>query len=372
MSKDTILILGGYGGAGRILAELLLRETDKDILIAGRNREKAEAFGTQLNSRHPGSRVSARVADAARPDTVEPLFREAGLAVISVPLGDLLVPLVKLALRTETDWIDLLFQPDTMDLLQPLSEEVVHLGRTVITQGGFHPGLPAALVREAATRFNTLESAVVGMAMNAHFPSTESTFELIDEFGETRMAVYRDGKWKAPRWGDTRTFRFDPPAGKQTCYPMAMAEMCILPQTLGLRETGVYVAGFNWFVDYLLLPPILLAQTLRKGLLRKTFGHLLCWGINTFSPAEDWVLMQLEAEGEIDKRTHCYRMTIFHEDPYYLTAAPVVCCLLQYFNEKLNPGLEMMAHAVEPKQLLADLEQLGIRIQRYTKPALTP
>ncbi|HIH44074.1 MAG TPA: KR domain-containing protein [Candidatus Methanoperedenaceae archaeon] len=40
MSNKTFLILGGYGNVGRVLAQLLLQETDLNLVLAGRNVKK--------------------------------------------------------------------------------------------------------------------------------------------------------------------------------------------------------------------------------------------------------------------------------------------------------------------------------------------
>ncbi len=64
---------------------------------------------------------------------------------------------------------------------------------------------------------------------------------------------------------------------------MAMAEMQGLPELYGLRETGVYAAGFNGFVDFLVLPLIFAAFSLRRGFGRKALARLFCWGVNAFS-----------------------------------------------------------------------------------------
>ena len=46
MSK--ILILGGYGYTGKLLAKHLLIQTDAEIIISGRNLEKAKSFAGQM------------------------------------------------------------------------------------------------------------------------------------------------------------------------------------------------------------------------------------------------------------------------------------------------------------------------------------
>jgi hypothetical protein len=42
--------------------------------------------------------------------------------------------------------------------------------------------------------------------------------------------------------------------GIKTCYPMTMEEMRSMLRCLRLDEAGVYAAGLNWFVEYLVTP----------------------------------------------------------------------------------------------------------------------
>ena len=66
-----LLILGGYGNTGRLIAECLLQETDVALVLAGRSLERASALAAELDSRCEVPRVAAimdhveQVADAA-------------------------------------------------------------------------------------------------------------------------------------------------------------------------------------------------------------------------------------------------------------------------------------------------------------------
>ncbi len=273
------------------------------------------------------------------------------------------MPVLRASQESGTDWIDLLFPPDIPRKFQAYEEEIREKERVVLTQGGFHPGLPAVLLHHAATFFTSIERAVAGLAMNVRFPFSESLYELLDEITETRLAVFRDGIWSTPGWRDMRSFSFGPPAGTRKCYPMAMAEMEGLPELYGLRQTGVYAAGFNGFVDFLVLPLIFAAFSLRRGFGRKALARLFCWGVNTFSPKQERVLLRLEAEGEENGKPKTMSLTLNHEDAYFLTVAPVVGCVIQYLEGRIQPGLNMMAHAVDPSHLLKDLERMGIGLQ---------
>ena len=74
MREESLLILGGYGGAGKVLADLLLQETKLRLLIGGRNPAKAEAFADELNARHSGQRAEARTLDANQSQSLLPVF----------------------------------------------------------------------------------------------------------------------------------------------------------------------------------------------------------------------------------------------------------------------------------------------------------
>ena len=76
MREKTTLILGGYGGAGKALAELLLKETKLRLLIGGRNPAKAKAFANELNLRHSGQRAEARTLETNRSKSLLPVFQE--------------------------------------------------------------------------------------------------------------------------------------------------------------------------------------------------------------------------------------------------------------------------------------------------------
>ena len=65
MKSNTILIIGGYGGTGKVVCKWLLKETFVKIIIAGPHLNKAEELRDQLNKDFSGHRGSAVFADAS-------------------------------------------------------------------------------------------------------------------------------------------------------------------------------------------------------------------------------------------------------------------------------------------------------------------
>ncbi len=263
------------------------------------------------------------------------------------------------------DYLDIHFQQSIVLILNGLAPDIEKAGRCFITQAGFHPGLPAAFVRGAALHFSRYKRAVIGMAMNARIEKPESVYELIDEISDYQSDLFKEGKWKKGGYHDAIKIDFGSSFGIRTCYPMQMEEIKPLPEMFGLEEVGIYVAGFNWFVDYIVFPLAVILTKIRKGMGRGFLAKLMVWGINTFSSPNQGVVFILEADGEKNGKPVRVRIVAEHNDAYYFTAIPVVACLLQYLDGGIvKPGLWMMGHIVEPARLMKDMERMGVSIQR--------
>lgn len=364
MKNKSILILGGYGGVGRSLSRLILKETDVDLIIAGRRKSKAEEFVKSLNGEHSSGRVTSRYADASEPKSLKDSFQGADMVIVTATTPRYLEQIARTAAEAECDYLDILVQQKYIQDLKALSPEIEKAGRVFITQAGFHPGLPAVFIREGANYFDDYRKAIICMAMNTRFEKPESTREIIEGVGESNAEILKNGEWKAADYKDAVSIDFGTKLGIKQCYPLQMEEIKSLPEILGIEETGVYAAGFNWFVDSIVFPLAVILQQIRKGLGVNLLGKMMHWGVNTFSPKEQAIVFVLEADGEKGRGSVKVRIVAEHTDAYYFTAAPVVACLKQYLDGSLKkPGLWLMGNLVETDRLMKDMEKMGIKIK---------
>ena len=361
MSSKTILILGGYGGVGRSLAPLLLAYTDVSLVIAGRRLPAAEAFANELKAQFPDRTIIPRVADAGSAASLSTAFRGVDLVLLAATVPDLVGPVASAAFAEGCDFMDVLVKKDVVTELQKLLPEIREQDRIVVTQCGFHPGLVAPMVRYVAPQFDKLQEVTVAMAMNIHLPTAETGRELVEDAYDYKPEAWRDGRWVRLPVSHTHKIDFGAPYGPRACVPLSLLEVNDLPAELGIDKFGVYVSGFNWFVDTFVFSLIFLAGKIRKNLGRRFFQRLLKWGLDVFSPKEEWLVIQLEAQGQQHAQEKRLYLRLDHPDAYHFTAACVLPLIEQYLEGGLPSGdVHLMGDLVDPQRLMDRLAALGI------------
>ena len=197
---DKILILGGYGNTGRKLAEQLLRHTAVCLVLVGRDLEKARSLAARLNDRFDGKRVEGAFADASDPASLRRAFDGVDAVVVAASTAAWTQNVAAAALTVGADYLDVHYSAQKTAVLRELEAEIEAAGCCFVTDGGFHPGLPAALIRAVAPCFDQMERAVVGSVIKVNWSeldlSRETMVEFVGEFIDFRMTVFRDGRWQ--------------------------------------------------------------------------------------------------------------------------------------------------------------------------------
>ena len=136
--------MGGYGGAGKSIARLLLKETDLDLIIAGRHTDLALSFSNNLN-REFGGRTNEAYVDASNPASLSSAFRDVDVVIAASTTTQYAESTARAALTAGIDYLDIHHPQNIFPVLMRMAKEIEDAGLCFITQAGFHPGLPSVL-----------------------------------------------------------------------------------------------------------------------------------------------------------------------------------------------------------------------------------
>jgi saccharopine dehydrogenase (NAD+, L-lysine-forming) len=357
---STILILGGYGYTGKFLAKYLLSQTDTHIILAGRSLDKARAFASELNN----PRVDVRQVDASNFENLKSALQGVTLCLVAAPVTHSMREVIRACIDSRVDYLDIQYSSKKLSALYAAEDEIKRTGLCFVTEAGYHPGLPAALIRYAATKLDVVESALTGGYLNmSNLPYSEAVDELMEAFLDYQAQVYKNGAWTKPSSWDMRAFDFGEDVGKRTCYSMFFEELRDIPKIYpSIKEAGFYISGSNWLADLIVTPLVFVGLRIapRRGI--RPLGKLMWWAMGASKPPY-LVALKVDAKGKRDGKDVEVHARISHPDGYELTAIPVVAYLKQYLDGSARKaGVHMMGHIAEPVRLFDDMQKMGAEV----------
>ncbi len=368
MSAD-VFILGGYGNTGTLIAEGLLADSDIRVHIGGRSLEKARAEADRLNGLFGEARARPVRTDAADPNSLRQAFHGVDVVVAASSTARYTEQVARASLDTGADYLDTqLSFPSKLAALRLLEPEIRAAGLCFVTDAGFHPGLPAAMVRLAAERLPRLERAnvcsCIRMDWSRYGFSADTAPEMMEELRDYRPRFFRYGR-RQENWLRALRADFAPPLGRRWCAPMEMDEMNGLPPAIPtLRETGFYVSGFDPVTSYVVMPLGYLAMKLRPEWALRPVADVFMESARRFSRPPFMTELRLDAVGR-DETGGERRLSVSvrHEDGYLLTAVPVAACLKQMLGGGRRAGLWHQGWLVEPEPFFEELRRRGVTVE---------
>jgi len=366
-----IAVLGASGFAGREIARLTapLVSPEDEFLLVGRDEARLEETRRLVDAGAGRPAAIVRRFDLRDDAGLEELLAGVGLTIVAASVPERTPELARAVLDAGSHWFDtLLSGRRKLDALRALAPEIERMGRRFVTDGGFHPGLPAAMVRHAATRIGTLSRGDVYGALKMNWRASQvadsTVDEMLDEFADFDMRTLIDGTRRTLSPSEFARVDFGAPIGVRACVPMPLDEMNALSDLMpDLRTAGFHIAGFNAFAD-LVISPLLCA--LGRSRSTRFLGRPLArFALDRFwsSPPPHALVIRLIAEGMSGGRPARTGMVIRGSDPYLLTAAPAVACIKRLLDGSITRvGLTHQALVADTAAFFDDVRALGLDV----------
>ncbi|WP_026790721.1 saccharopine dehydrogenase NADP-binding domain-containing protein [Pleomorphomonas oryzae] len=370
MAKATVAILGGAGNTGRRLARLLARNGSYDLRLMGRSKASVDDAAARIAAETGATLIGISVDSSDREGLLKALSGTD--LVVSATSATRNAPTVAdVALQIGIDYFDIhLSSSMKWRALRTLEPDILRRGLQFVSDGGFHPGLPAVMVRKLSASVD-LTHAPVYACFNVDWSrlsfGSGAADDFVDELRDMNPSAFRDGQW-VRSWRNYRDFDFGAPQGRQQTIAMGIEELRLLPDRFPhLRTTGFYIAGFGPIIDHIVLPATLLAAMLPP--LRHLAATAFLAALKRWTRHEEWTVLVCDGRGSRDGLPATARLRISHGDPYELTAIAAAACVLEMTHGVRRPCLLPQAVFVNPEVFLGNLRGMGVDVEESIAPA---
>ena len=261
-----VLLLGGYGNFGALIARELARDADMILVVAGRNAESAKAFAARLVS--PGG-VTATMLDIDAPDFAMQLAALAPDLVIHTcgPFQGSGYRVASAALAASAHYIDLADARAFVAGIDALDAKAREANCLVVSGASTVPGLSAAVIDRYRVEFGALTDIDIGISPGNRTPRGLATVAAILSYVGRPLNMWKNGQpHNVFGWQDLRGERYPAPVGTRWLGNCDVPDLTLFPQRypglkslrfgagleLGLLHLGLWL--LSWPARWCLLP----------------------------------------------------------------------------------------------------------------------
>ncbi|HEX6682013.1 MAG TPA: saccharopine dehydrogenase NADP-binding domain-containing protein [Candidatus Limnocylindrales bacterium] len=330
-----IVLVGGYGAVGQVLAPLLGQWFPGRVVVAGRSLQRAR----ELTGRVPNG-LTAQRFDVYRPDEFDSILHNADVVVMCVERAN--EALARECLSRGIGYVDICATAAVLDSIHRLHEVAVSNAATAILSVGLAPGLTNVLARLCVDRLPTARSVDITVLLGAGGDhGSDSLRWTVEQLGQ------RIDRAAPPSPARVRTWL--PGFGRRRTHAFAFSDQHTLTSTLGIPVTT------RICFDSAMLTRILFSLRAAGffALVRRLGGNnILHAALTRWRAGTDRFVIHAAANGAAEKRIwfaaagrqECRATAIF--------TAQVVRRLLR---AGMPPGVRHIDQLVEAEAFLAEL-----------------
>ena len=235
-----VVVLGGYGNFGGIIATQLAADPAFELVVAGRDGDKAAAFAERIGAR--GAAIESNDANfAAR-------LRECGADLVISTAGPFKGPdyrVARAALSAGAHYFDIADGRAFVCGITVLDNAARAAGRLVVSGASSVPALSSAVVDHLARDFAVLESIDIGISASEKTPGM-ATIEAVLGYCGKPFSQWRGGRWVTVHgWQRLRRHEFARPSMRRWIADCDVPDLELFPA----RYPGVRDVSFGAGVE---------------------------------------------------------------------------------------------------------------------------
>ena len=354
MINGKILIVGGYGSVGRVIATTLGKRFPGRVVAAGRNYHKAKQLSSETQQQ-----VLPLALDIYKLRESE--LRDVAVVVTCIDQGD--TQFVEQCLRRGIHYVDISASYKFLSKIEALDSEARKHGSTVVLSVGLAPGLTNLLVSYCQSVFEALEQVDIFIMLGSgEVPGKESILWILENL-DTEFLVREKGVLKQVRsFEDSKETVFPDEFGRRRAYRFNFSDRHAIAKTFGIDSISTWVCFDLALVTQLfaLSTKIGLSKALRSGILK----NLLVKIFQTFQFGSDKFEIEVDARGIVDGNFARYEPSIRGQKEGMITGLVAAKVAEHLYTSSLPSGVFHIEQLFDPLEFIESLNGNGLIFSR--------
>lgn len=233
-----ILILGGYGNFGKIIAQRLHDLANVELIIAGRNLNKAKSFASKINA-------EALLLNTHQQDLADILKQQRINLIISTagPFQEQDYFVAKSAITAGCHYIDLADGRTYVCGIGQLDASAKAANVFICSGASSVPGLSSAVVNACLPHFTTLRKVMIGISTSEKAPGEATLNSLFAYCGKPVEQRLNGQQIKRYGWQDLTSHKFAKPLGRRSLAACDIPDLQLFPAYYKTLDTMTFSAG---------------------------------------------------------------------------------------------------------------------------------
>ncbi len=330
--KGNILIVGGYGGVGRFISTALGDRFPGQVVVAGRNLQKAQDFASETNNKV----VPAKLDISSMDEVGSSLDDNVALVVMCVENQD--TRFVEQCIDRGIQYVAISATYELLSRIESLDGKAQEHGSTVLLSVGLAPGLTNLLASHCTAVLDEVHNVDIFLLLGMGEVHGESSNQWMLDNLNSEYHVRQSGVEKRVQaFGEYKLTVFPVDIGKRAAFRFNFSDQHTIVKTLGIDSASHWVcfdsAFFSWF--FYVEKKLGLLNLLRIAAVKRMYLKLL----GSIHMGSDLFIAQVVADGTANGKTTSYTCSVSGHGEGRITALVTAEVAEHLYTSTTPPGV---------------------------------
>ena len=353
MKKGKILVVGGYGGVGRVISTALGKKFPGQVIAAGRSYQKSEELSLETKKQ-----VLPRELDVFSGQEHDEVLSDVTLVVMCIDQRD--TKFIEKCFRKGINYIDITATYEIISKIELLNDVAREHNATAVLSVGLSPGLTNILAAYGKTKLDEMKQVdmfIMGGLGEVH---GEGTMRWLIETMNSEYSILENGVKKSVRsFVEGKRTIFPENFGCRTAYRYDFSDQHILPKSMGLDSASTWVCYDSKVMTgcYAFLAKIGVFKILRFQFSRDIFLKVL----KTFHWGSDIFIIKTEARGLANLQQSVFECSISGNNEERATGLFAADVAERLYTGQFFAGVFHSEQLFEPLEFIEEYCRHGFR-----------